>query len=90
MSINIQFCRLMLHNAREEARKAGIKVPKRLTAITSDKRSYFVEGVGMHGWECSADNAYDAKAKFIFKLIHDHEQTIKAWTAKFDAEKQDR
>ena len=67
--INIQFCQLQLREAREEARRLGVKIPNRLTALRSSVRGWFlVEGDGFQK-EVTAHNAYDAKYKVISNLI---------------------
>jgi hypothetical protein len=63
------FCRTMLRLAREEAKAQAVEVPKNLTAISADKRQYFVEMDGRSGEYVAADCSYDARAKFIHGLI---------------------
>jgi hypothetical protein len=63
------FCRVLLSEARKEAKAAGVEVPKRMTAIGSRRDYYFVEMDGRRGEYITGDCAYDAKAKFIHKLI---------------------
>lgn len=70
---NHDFCRTLLRLTREEAKEHGVAVPKRITALGSDKgRQWFVEMEGRTGEYVSADCAYNAKAKFIQKLIEKH------------------
>jgi hypothetical protein len=67
--INIQFCQIQLREAREEARRLGVQIPNRLTALRSSVRGWFlVEGDGFRK-EVTAHNAYDAKYKVISALI---------------------
>jgi hypothetical protein len=63
------FCRTLLRDARQEAKTAGVEIPKRLTAITSDRKEFFVEMNGRPGEYVTADCAFHAKAKFIASLI---------------------
>lgn len=70
MRDNHDFCRMLLREARREAKEHDVAVPKRLTAISGlDSKQYFVEGTGIHGIYIKADCAYDAKAQFICTLI---------------------
>ena len=65
------FCRTLLIQARKEAAKHRVDVPKCMRAIRSTKRVWWVEAIGMPGQYISADCAYDAKAKLIGKLIEE-------------------
>ena len=65
---NTIFTQLMLREA-PAAKKVGVQVPKRITALHADRHYFFVEADGVKGEYVSADNAYDAKAEYIFKLI---------------------
>jgi len=62
-------CRELLRQAREEAKKASVTIPKNLTALESFGQ-FFIEGDGMKGeWVQKADCALGARAEFIFTLI---------------------
>jgi hypothetical protein len=65
---NHSFCRTLLSLAREEAKEAGVKVPKKLSALES-MGQYFIEGEGIEGVWVSADCVYEAKAKYIDTLL---------------------
>lgn len=69
MNINTRFCQYLLRGARSEAKKAGVKLPKHITAMRSDRKQFFVEAEGMQGEYVEADNAYEAKAKFIYAYV---------------------
>lgn len=43
MNENLIFCRLLLSEARAQAKRQGVKLPKRITAMRSDKTWFFVE-----------------------------------------------
>lgn len=66
---NVSFCQYLLNAARSEAKKAGVTVPKRITALRCDRKQFFIEADGMNGEYFEGDNAYDAKAKFICALV---------------------
>lgn len=66
---NVSFCQYLLKGARTEAKKAGVTVPKRITAMRCDRKQFFIEADGITGEYFEGDNAYDAKAKFIYALI---------------------
>lgn len=66
---NVSFCQYLLKGARSEAKKAGVKLPKRITALRSDRKQFFIEADGINGEYFEGDNAYDAKAKFIYALV---------------------
>lgn len=72
--INVLFCRTLLAQARQAAKEEGVQLPKRLTALRSDKHSFFIEGTGVRGEYVRGDNAYHAKANYIFHLIDRVEQ----------------
>jgi hypothetical protein len=75
VNINIAFCCLSLREIRKEAKLAGVRIPKNLTALKSGVGSwYLVEGDGGFREEVCADNAYDAKQKVIAGLINRHQQ----------------
>lgn len=67
---NLMFCRLMLRQAREQAKRQGVKLPKRITALRSDKTWFFVEADGVDGKYIKADNAIHARAEYIFGLLN--------------------
>ena len=70
MNDNIQFSLISLRNIRAEARKAGVVVPKNLTAFRSSVRPWFlVEGDGGFSKEVCADNAYEARERVIEALV---------------------
>lgn len=70
MNDNIAFSQVQLRHIRREAKKCGIELPKRLTALRSGIRGWFlVEGNGGFRKEVCADNAYDAKYKIITALV---------------------
>ena len=75
---DVMICRIMLRDARSEARAKKVAIPKRLTALRADCPTnsyrkeggwYLVEGDGFSK-EIDAANAYDAKAKAIRGLIN--------------------
>ena len=69
MNINIEFSREALRQVRVEAKKAGVRIPKRLTALKSSVGDWWlVEGDGFRKEIC-ADNAYEAREKAIAGLI---------------------
>jgi hypothetical protein len=73
MNTNIEFCRILLRKAREDARANGIEIPK-LVAIKSKYSSRYEIWSGKRGkpellWQGEASNAYEAKANCIEKLI---------------------
>lgn len=76
MNTNIPFCQYLLRGARTAAQKAGVQVPKNLTALRSDRKQFFVEGDGIRGEYIQADNAYHAKAEYIYKLVDRNEGRI--------------
>jgi hypothetical protein len=61
-------CRAELAKAREAIQEAGMRVPKRLLAMSSTPNLFFVEGTGIEGDYVEADCAYSAKASFLFHL----------------------
>ena len=67
--MNHAFCRILLSHARQEAKQNSVKVPKRITALRSDSRQFFIEADHIKGEYVSGDCAYEAKAKFIHTLI---------------------
>ena len=65
------FCRLMLHNARTDAKKVGIKVPTLSSWRDGKEDDCWIE---LHDdtkmvWQGTAHCVYDAKANYIFSLI---------------------
>lgn len=70
LSNNTRFCQLLLQKARDAAREKHVTVPNNMTALRMDKTWFLVEGDGMpHPYQVIADNAYHAKAQYIFSLI---------------------
>lgn len=67
--INVLFCQLMLSQARDEARRLQVKLPKHITALRADRRQFFVEADGIKGEYFTAYNAFEARAKFIWASI---------------------
>jgi hypothetical protein len=63
------FCRELLHQTRVEANELRIEIPKLLTALKQFDEQYFVEMSGAPGVYVKADCAYQARARFISKLI---------------------
>ena len=66
---NVRFCQYLLAGARAAAKQAKVQVPKGLTALRSDRRQFWVEAKGVSGDYVQADNAYGARAKFIYALV---------------------
>jgi len=72
------FCRLLLKEARNEAKKAGVKIPKLYPWVT--------KGIGPNPWGEVRDGkgnmlfsddiccCFEAKAKCIFKLIEEEKK----------------
>lgn len=69
MSDNHTFCRYLLAGARSAAKANHTSVPKRITAISSMKDTYFVEAKGVRGEYVSAHCAFEAKSKYIYNLV---------------------
>jgi hypothetical protein len=69
VDMNIRFCQYLLAGARAAAKRAKVAVPKGLTALRSDRKQFWVEAKGVSGEYVQADNAYEAKAKFIYSLV---------------------
>jgi len=77
VSADIMFSRIMLRQAREEAKRLGVEVPKGLTAIRSGAPSggwWLVESRGGFREEVVAHNAFDAKVQAINRLIKGKEK----------------
>lgn len=70
MNENLIFCRLLLSEARAQAKRQGVKLPKRITAMRSDKTWFFVEANEVKGVYIKADNAFHAKAEYIFGILN--------------------
>jgi hypothetical protein len=70
-----EFCRTLLAMAREEAKQSRVQIPARITALRADARQFFIEcdsqihKDGRKGEYVSGDCAYEAKARFIHKLV---------------------
>ncbi len=79
--MNHEFCRVQLRLARKEAKDNGVEVPRNITALSDCSGQYFIESrwpiddmrIGEY---VSGDCAYDARAKYIYKLI-DRKMTAK-------------
>lgn len=73
---NITFCRLLLKETRQEAKKAGVILPAGLRAfkVGGMRDWWLVTGNGFQE-EVQADNAYDAKTKVIEQFIEQHEKS---------------
>lgn len=63
------FCRQLLAQARHEARKAAVKLPKGLHASCLWEGLWAVYSATEHIWEGDADCAFHARAQAIFHLI---------------------
>jgi len=66
---NIQFSQLLLRGVREEARKARIKLPKRLTALRSGVGNFWLVEADGFRKEVNASNAYEAKVRAIESIL---------------------
>lgn len=62
-------CRDYWLNTKETARRNGVAIPLKLTAMRSSFGMYFVEGLADEGEYTYACCAFDAKAKRISRLI---------------------
>jgi hypothetical protein len=63
------FCRVLLSEARKEARESGVKIPANITTLQSTKRLYFVEADGVEGQYIEGDCATEARANYIRRII---------------------
>ena len=72
--INTSFSRTMLQAARMEAKKLAVTVPKNITALRSGRDQWFVEADGLRGEYVKGDNAFVARANYIWKLIRNAEE----------------
>ena len=67
------FCQALLCDARAEAARNRVELPKRITAISGttvgNNRQFFVESKGRKGEYVTAHCAYEAKSKFIHALL---------------------
>jgi hypothetical protein len=70
---NHNFCRLMLSEARAEAREKNVNIPCNITALKSTKDLYFVESVTLPGEYIKGDCKLEARANYIRALIDRHE-----------------
>lgn len=63
------YCRMMLQNARDAARAAGVSIPKKITALEAFGQ-HFVEAEGAEGlWITRGDCAWSAKAAYISYIV---------------------
>jgi len=69
MNRDHDYCRFLLGMARRTVKQDGVEVPKGLTAIRADKHQFFVEAIGVKGEYVKAHCAYDAKWKYLCRLI---------------------
>jgi hypothetical protein len=74
MNTNTRFCCQLLRLARQDAKAYDVTVPRSLVALQSSRSQWFVQGkyrVGENEGEyVSGDNAYEARANYIWLLIH--------------------
>jgi hypothetical protein len=72
-NVNTDFCRILLQEARADARKAKLRVPKLKPLRLSGFTNPYWEVWGPDGilWQGNAGNAYEAKAKCIEKLLEE-------------------
>ena len=72
---NIDFCRYLLKEARADARKEKLNIPKMNSLRLSEFSNPYYEVYGPKGllWHGKASNAYEAKAKCIEKLLEGQE-----------------
>lgn len=72
MSDTHDFCRQTLRDVRGEAKLTGVKLPKHVTALVTDRvgrSQYFIESEGFKGEYFNGDCAFDAKTKFFRAVI---------------------
>jgi hypothetical protein len=71
--VNHEFCRELLRQVRADAKLQGIVIPKGLTALSSDigrREQWFIEAKeNSPQVYVNADCAFEARAKFISKLL---------------------
>jgi hypothetical protein len=67
------FCRLLLHDVLADAKAKGVAVPKKLTGLIASRQQYFLESADGVREYISACCAWEAKAKYISKLIDQHD-----------------
>ena len=71
------FCRTLLQQARQEANRQGVAIPKGLTALSSDigrREQWFIEAKeNSPQVYVTACCAFEARAKFISTLLRDAE-----------------
>jgi hypothetical protein len=63
------FCRVMLSDARAAAKEKGVELPRKITALRSTERVFFVESEGQPGEFVKGCCSYHAKARFIVSLV---------------------
>lgn len=63
------FCRILLSEARAEAKEKGVTVPRNITALRSTRDLFFVESDGRTGEYVKGCCGFEARANFLRKLI---------------------
>ena len=67
---NHHFCKALLSSARIEAKKHGVEVPKRLRALRSDSKHFYISHSLVDLTPIiKADCAYHAKATWIMAQL---------------------
>lgn len=74
--VNIAFSCELLRQARLDAARLNVTIPKGLVALQSSTNQWFVQGKGDSGMYVSASNAYEARAEYISRLINKAEEPI--------------
>lgn len=70
--INVEFCREVLRLARRDAKAYNVSIPRGLVALKSTRNQWFVQGDGGdRGRNVQGDNAYEARANYIFAAIRE-------------------
>ena len=69
MNVNTQFCCELLRLARRDAKAYNVTVPRNLIALQSTRTQWFVQGKDDRGDYVSGDNAFHARANYIYLLI---------------------
>lgn len=59
----------LLALARIDAKAYNVAIPKRLVALRSSRRQFFVQGVDDAGDYVDAGDAYEARANYIQRLV---------------------
>jgi hypothetical protein len=68
-SHNTLFTRELLNLARIDAEAYNVQVPKRLVALRSSPREFFVQGTNDNGGYVTASDKYEARAEYINFLV---------------------